>query len=135
MRSTREKGTYYVHKTKKWLEARGFKPVNSEIVEKLQRITIGRKVIWGKKDLFGADIVVTNKDVMLFCQSKLGKGNVSEAFKTFEKYEFPCCVKKLIFVWKKYGREPLVIQVMNAEQEERKEKVIKILGNILKRGQ
>lgn len=108
-KSAAQKGNYYKLKTKKWFELKGYE---CEYLEKLQRIFTKGKVIWIKRDLFGADILAMKKpDEMIFCQVKLGKSHVAEAYKEFAKHQFPDFVKLWIVVWEVRAKEPEIISV------------------------
>ena len=106
--STVKKGNYYKKKTKDWFKDDGYV---SEYVEKQQRIYTKGKVIFIKKDLWGADGIAMKEDELIFWQAKLNKKGISSAIKEFKKYPFPKFVKCYIVVWTPRVREPDIIEV------------------------
>ncbi len=110
---TMNKGTYYKTKTKKWFQKDGF---HVEYLEKNQRIFVKGKVIFIKRDVFGADGLAMNTEKMIFWQCKLNKKNIAEAIKEFNKFPYPkaCpqkCIERWIVVWTPRAREPEIIEV------------------------
>lgn len=101
------KGNYYKYKTKKFFEKEGY---ICEYLERLQRIYKNGKVIYIKKDTFGADIIAMNENEICFIQSKLGKKNIDKGIKEFQKYPYPKFVRRILVVWEKKKREPEIIE-------------------------
>ena len=104
------KGNYYKYKTKKWLEKDGYV---CEYLEKNQRLFIKDRVIFIKRDLFGADGLAMNDEQIIFWQCKLNKKNVALAIKEFNKFPFPSCpcLSRWIVIWKPRIRQPEIIEV------------------------
>jgi len=110
------KGNYYKKKTKDWLTGEGF---TCEYLEKLQRIVSKGKLIYIKRDLFGADILAMNKESIIFVQVKAGKKktgiDIKKAIQEFKKYPFPDCVDRWIVVWRERDKEPEIIDVKEVQ--------------------
>lgn len=106
------KGNYYKKKTKDWLTKEGYV---CEYLEKLQRIYTKEKLIYVKRDLFGADILAFNKEKLIFVQVKSGSKttgiNIKKAIEEFSKYPFPDFVDRWIVIWKEKQKEPEIIDV------------------------
>ncbi|HOK41584.1 MAG TPA: hypothetical protein PLD27_11160 [bacterium] len=107
-------GDKYKYKTKKYFEKKGYMV---EYLERVQTLKIRNRYIYIKKDIFGADLLAINKDELLFIQVKSGKDNTgikkSEAISELEKIIMPKCkhIKKQLFIWRKFKREPEIIEV------------------------
>jgi len=102
------KGSYYKYKTKKWFTNDGYV---CEYLEKNQRIYIKGRVIFIKRDLFGADGLAMNDKQIIFWQCKLNEKNISSAIKEFKKFPFPIFVDRWIVVWKPRVRQPEIIEI------------------------
>lgn len=103
------RGTYYRYKTKKYLIAKGYEV---EYLERLQRIQKpGGKAIWIKRDIFGCDLVAMDGNEVLWVQIKLGEKHIAEGRKEFWNHKFPTDAKRVIFVWERNAREPLVEEI------------------------
>jgi len=108
------KGNYYKLKTKKWFKEKGYA---CEYLEKLQRIVVKdkkknkSKVIFIKKDVWGADGVAMNGEEIIFWNSKLGDKNIAEGLKEFAKYPYPKNVRRWLVVWEVRKREPEIVEV------------------------
>ncbi len=111
------KGNYYKIKTKKWFKDKGY---FAEYLERNQRIVIGGKTIFIKKDMAGADGMAMNKETIIFWQCKLNKKNVAEAVKEFQKFPYPPTVSRWIVVWIPRAREPEITEVEDIKQEDGK---------------
>lgn len=124
------RGNYYKRKTKEWMEKEGYV---CEYLEKLQRIYTTEKakdkkgkeikkgkIIYIKRDLFGADLLCLGKGDIIFIQVKSGKKdtgiNIKKAYEEFNKYPFPEYVKRWIVVWRERAREPEIIEVKGGEE-------------------
>lgn len=103
-KSTRKQGAYYLLKTKKYFLALGYK------VEKLEvnfPFFIGKKVLFSRRDLLGADLCIWNDKEFHLVQVKSttedrenGISKVkSEAKVEFEKVGLPDFISKKIVIW------------------------------------
>ena len=113
-RTTTAKGNYYKVKTKKYFEDLGF---HVEYLEKFQKLFIKGKVLHIKRDLLASDGLAMKEDQLIFWQSKLGKSNVADAVKEFNKLPFPPFVDTWIIVWTPRVKEPEIIEVKTYENE------------------
>jgi len=102
------KGNYYRVKTKKWFQDKGY---FTEYLEKNQRIFIKGRVIFIKRDLFGADGLSMNGKEMIFWQAKLNSDNIAKAVKEFNQFPYPSFVQRWIVVWTPKAREPQIVEV------------------------
>ncbi|HOM27321.1 MAG TPA: hypothetical protein PKV21_07430 [bacterium] len=106
------KGNYYKKKTKEFLEKQGYVV---EYLEKIQRIYTKGKLIFVKRDLFGADLIALSKQKCLFIQVKSGGKNtginIKKAIEEFNKYPFPDFIDRWIVVWKERVKEPEIIDI------------------------
>lgn len=94
MRSSKQKGDYYRRKTVKYLEEKGYQVAT---IEKLQRCFINGKVLFLKKDVFGADLLAMNEKEIIFVQVKFRSdhSNQTKAVREeFNKYVWPPHVKR-----------------------------------------
>lgn len=92
-----QKGNYYRLKTKHWLEAKGFKV---ETVEKVQRVqSKARKIIYIKKDLWGADLIAANGEQMIFVNSICNRSHVNPHIKEFLVYPYPPFIDRWVVLW------------------------------------
>jgi len=108
------KGQYYKIKTKAWLEKLGYQVAYLEQTRRLitrDKKTNDLKTIFIKQDQLGSDLFAVSEEWAILVQVKLGKKNVAEAAKEFEKYKTPSLVKKWIVVWQPKSREPEIIEV------------------------
>ena len=101
------KGNYYRLKTKKWFEKDGYLVEN---LEKNQRLFVKGRVIFLKKDLWGADLIAKNNKEMIFIQCKTNKVDISKGIKELNKTIWPSFVKKYVVIWKERAREPDIIE-------------------------
>jgi len=103
-----KKGNYYRLKTKKWLEADGFKV---ETLEKTMRIfTNDKKVIFIKRDLWGADLIASNGSELIVIQNKTSRGDASKGIRELKSAPWPDNVKKWVVIWSFKSREPEIIE-------------------------
>jgi hypothetical protein len=115
-----DKGNYYKYRTKKWFLDQGWA---CELCEKMRRIVIidkatGReRVLFSKKDLFGADGISMNGEEIVFWNSKLNKSNVAAGIKEMLKYPFPKSVERWIIVWQVRAKNPTIVNVGDAVEE------------------
>jgi hypothetical protein len=110
------KGNYYKLRTKQWLLKKGYQVgflelTNRIIVRSKDKKGIKNKIIFIKKDQFGADLLAMNKEELIFIQVKFGKKNISTAIKEFTKFKFPSFTKKWIVVWEFRASEPEIIEI------------------------
>ena len=109
--SSVSKGNYWRLKTKQWFLDKGY---SCEYLEKIQRLYTKGRIVFIKKDIFGADGLAMDGDKAIFWQCKLGKKNIAQAIKEFEKYPYPYdhnVVERWIVVWTPRKKEPEVIVV------------------------
>ena len=91
------------------MEADGFKVEN---LEKSQRIfTDDKKVIFIKRDLWGADLICSNGKELIVIQNKTDKGDVSKGIRELKTAPWPDFVKKWVVIWPFKGREPEIVEV------------------------
>lgn len=103
------KGNYYKRKTKQWFIDKGY---NCDYLEKNQRFVDKKtkRLIFIKRDMFGADLIAFNSNDLIFANSKFGRKNIAEGLKEFAKYSFPDFVKCWLVVWEKGDSEPEIIE-------------------------
>ena len=101
------KGNYYKLKTRDWFKKKGYAV---EIIEKMHRIYTGGKVIFIKRDVFGADIMACNDTETILANSVFGRANVAARIKEFKKYPNGG-LKRWIVVWETRAQEPEIIEV------------------------
>jgi len=108
--SSFSKGNYWRLKTKKWFLDKGY---SCEYLEKTQRLYTKGRIVFIKKDIFAADGLAMDGDRVIFWQSKLGKKNIAQAIKEFEKHPYPPhnnnVVERWIIVWTPRRKEPEII--------------------------
>ena len=114
MPSATKTGNYYKTRTKKWLEKDGWTVANMEtqfrIVTKDKK-TGADKVIFVKRDTFGADLMAMNGSQMLFVQVKTNKGDMAAGLKELAKHPYPSFVELWVVRWEPRAREPEVAEV------------------------
>jgi hypothetical protein len=112
MMSNSKKGDYYRLRTKHWLEEKGYEV---RTTEHKQRIVRGRKVIYRKTDLFGADLVALGHDQIIFVNSICNQSHINEHINRFLKYPFPETVERWVVLWRPGQRgEP---EIYEAKEE------------------
>ena len=102
-----QKGNYYRLKVKKWLEADGYLVEN---LEHSQRIFTKGRVIFIRKDIWGADLIAKNEKELIFVQVKSNKTHISSGIKELCSTVCPRFVKRWVVVWTPRAREPEVIE-------------------------
>jgi hypothetical protein len=102
------KGNYYKLKTKKWLQADGYE-VGS--LETNQRLFIKGRMIFIKRDLWGADLIAKNDKEMIFIQCKTNKGDVNKGLKELNTTVWPAFIKRWVVIWPLRAREPEVVSL------------------------
>ncbi len=102
------KGNYYKIKSKEWLKDKGYEV---EYIEKLQRIFTKGKVVYIKKDLFGADLAAISDSEFILVNSILTKHNIAAHIKEFKKYPQGGSIKRWLLVWTPKVREPEIVEV------------------------
>lgn len=113
MPSTVSRGNYYKRKTKDWFEKRGYTTQLTEFVT--TRPIGGGKVIYVKKDVFGADGISMNGQEIIFWNSKFmanansGYNSKSTGKKDFKEFPFPACVKRQLIMWELRVKEPTIV--------------------------
>lgn len=108
MNKTR-KGNYYRLKTKKWLEKEGFQV---ETLEKTMRIFADdKRVIFIKKDLWGADLIASNGSELIIVQNKTNRTDVSKGIRELKAAPWPGFVKKWVVIWPPKAKEPRIVEV------------------------
>ena len=95
------KGNRYRLKTRKWLEAKGY------LVEILEH-----SGMYGKKDIWGADLIAKNKDELIFIQVKSNKAHLSMGKKELLATVWPPFVKLWVVCWEPYSKKPIVVEVV-----------------------
>ena len=114
MANTVSRGNYYKKKTKEYLEKLGY---TVQLTEFTTTRPIGNgKVIWVKKDVFGADGIAMNGQEIIFWNSKHFTGTntsyneKSSGKKEFTKYPFPPCVKLQLYIWQP-KKKPIIVDL------------------------
>jgi hypothetical protein len=112
MPSNSKRGNYYKVKTKKWFEKKGYTTQLTEFTT--TRPIGGGKVIYVKKDVFGADGISMNGEEIIFWNSKsITTGRLSQekssGKKDFSKFPFPDCVKRKLIIWEPRVKLPTII--------------------------
>ena len=100
--STIRKGAYYVNRTKQWLEDQGYMVERVEHSERIMvrdRKTGELKVIFRKRDLWGADICCRNEEHMIFVQVKSNRGQVSDGIKQLSVGPWPRYIGRWVVWW------------------------------------
>ena len=107
--STAKKGQYYKRKTKLWFIEKGWA---TEYVERMQVIHAkAGKLVYIKKDLWGADGCSMNGKEIIFWNSKFGRLHINDGIEEFKKYPYPPQVQRWLVVWEKGVKEPEIINV------------------------
>jgi len=107
----KNKGQTFKVKTKKWFIERGYA---CEYAELLRTIFLGPgKLLYQKKDLFGADGIAMNGHEIIFWNSKATdqSHHVREGIEEFNKFPFPPFVKRWLVVWTTRVKEPTIYDV------------------------
>ncbi len=115
MASTTSRGNYYKRKTKEWFEARGY---TVQITEFTCGMKLPGRMLYRKIDIYGSDGISMNGKEIIFWNSKATTEDREDGISKekyngrigFEKYPFPPCVKKQVFVWLP-RKEPLIFDV------------------------
>ena len=102
------KGNYYLNKFKKFLEADGWRV---EKLEKNYRIFTKGKIIFVKKDLWGADLIAVKGEEEMWVQWKTNKGDIAKGLKELANYPMPSRVKQCVATWAAKAKEPEIIEV------------------------
>lgn len=77
----------------------------------------GGKIIYVKKDVFGADGISMNREEIIFWNSKFmstkhsGEQSRSSGKLEFAKYPFPSSVKKQIVIWET-RKDPVIYDIL-----------------------
>lgn len=107
-------GNYYKNRTKKWLEKDGFVVANMEtqfrVVTKDKK-TGEDKVIFVKRDTFGADLMAMDGSRLVFVQVKTNKGDIAAGLKELAKHPYPPFVELWVVRWEPRAREPEIAEV------------------------
>jgi len=116
MANTTSRGNYYKRKTRDWFIGRGY---TTQLTEFLTTRPIGGgKVIYIKKDVFGADGISMNGKEIIFWNSKHTLGGDVRfekhgAKKEFAKYPFPPSVKLQAIIWQPRQKIPTIVEYDN----------------------
>lgn len=108
MPSASAKGNYYKLRTKKWLEAKGYRVAFLERLMWLPPKHPGGRMVPIKRDQFGADLLAVNDGEVIFVQVKLNGKNVAAGRHEFAKHVVPVFTQQWIVVWEPRAREPEV---------------------------
>jgi len=110
------KGNYYKLKSRDWLRGKGY---TVEIIEKVQRIFKDGKVIFAKRDLFGADLMACNETETILANSVLNRKNIASHIQQFHKFPGGG-LKRWIVVWEPRVKEPEIIEITKEEEPDEK---------------
>ena len=104
------RGNYYKLRSKRWFIDKGYQ---CDYVEKLQRIYVKGRIIYVKKDLFGADLLAFRREPeeFILANSVYNRKNIASHIKVFKEYPFPGFIKLWILVWEFRAREPEIVEV------------------------
>ena len=96
MPSAVQRGNYFVLRTRKWLESRGYEVGKVEQLSRFVKKTrdeatgvITEEVRWSKRDLWGADLVARNRDRLLWIQVKSCAEDVTKGMKALGRGPWP----------------------------------------------
>lgn len=104
----KNRGNYYKLRTKQWFLAKGYQ---CDYIERMHRIlTKDKRILFCKKDLFGADGMSFNETEFILWNSKFGRKNVAAGVKEFAKFKFPPFIKLWLLVWEFRIHEPEIIE-------------------------
>ena len=100
--STVAKGNYHRKKTQEWLESEGYIVAPLEVT---RRIFVPGKdgkpdrVVFSKKDLWGADLIARNGTELIFIQVKANPGHIAEGMKELSRGIWPPWVQRWVVHW------------------------------------
>jgi hypothetical protein len=111
MKST---GQYYKQRSKDFFVKQGYAV---DYCERLNRIFLKdkNKIIWVKKDLFGADLIAMRIDEIIFINSKFGHSNIAAGIKEMARFPYPPFVRRVLAVWEKGDHAPEIVDVAEAQ--------------------
>lgn len=110
-RSTHAKGNYYRLRTKKWLEAQGYKVVPMEIQRRIfipAKPGFPERVIFTKLDLWGADLLASNGRELIAVQVKTHITDTARGVRALCAAPWPDSVVLWVVRWPFRGREPVI---------------------------
>ena len=111
------KGNYYRLRTKKWLEEKGYLVENAEKSQRIvtkDRTTGELKVLFIKKDIWGADLIARNAESLVFVQVKANKGDISKGMKELSRGPWPPSVGRWVAYWpprRRMAEGPEIVEV------------------------
>lgn len=118
MPSKTAKGNYHRKRTKDWLEAQGYLV---EVLERTSRIMIPDKanpgqlrVLFSRRDIWGADLIARNAERLVFIQVKANAGDVSKGMKELSVGVWPASVERWVAHWPERRRSsegPEIVEV------------------------
>lgn len=114
MASTTSRGNFYKKKTQEYFQKKGYV---TQLTEFMTARYIGPgRIVYIKKDVFGADGISMNGKEIIFWNSKHGTTKRGKSDSTysgksdFEKFPFPPFVRRVIVFWEP-RKEPVLIEV------------------------
>jgi hypothetical protein len=107
MPSASQKGSYYARRTREWLEKElGFDVVplerTSRIVKQKASPLPGEdpnRVIFIKRDIWGADVMAKDDERLIFIQVKSNEGHIARGMKELSKGRWPPSVERWVVYW------------------------------------
>lgn len=116
-RSAHAKGNYYKLRTKKWLQEQGYEVVNMEVQRRVfipARPGFPEKVLFIKQDLWGADLLASNRKELIAVQVKTHTTDIARGVKALCAAPWPGSVKMWVVLWPYRGREPVITEASAA---------------------
>jgi hypothetical protein len=116
MPSSIAKGNYYRLRTRKWLESLGYTVENAEVTQRI--VTKDGLVLFKKRDLWGADLLVRDESNIIFVQVKTNKGDLAKGMRELSKGPWPLFVGRWVCWWPPRRRleiGPEIVEVKDAE--------------------
>ena len=102
MASRTSKGNYHKKRTKEWLESQGFTVALLETTFRIfttDKKTGAPKVIFVKRDVWGADCMARNAERLIFVQVKANAGDISKGLKELSDGPWPPGVERWVAHW------------------------------------
>jgi hypothetical protein len=119
-----QKGYYYLYKTKRYLEKRGWKVQKLEVPKV---VFFGGKKVITHTDLWGADLIAIKGKRIAIIQNRTNKVDILPAIKNLEKQPWPNILEKWVVYWEKNSRTPTIIDIKTKKEikinEKRKNKI------------
>ncbi len=102
MPSSVAKGNYYRRRTKEWLESQGFTVAVLETTFRIfttDKATGQPRIIFSKRDVWGADLCCRDAERLVFVQVKANAGDISKGLKELSVGPWPPTVERWVAHW------------------------------------